>query len=245
MGKAAKIVFVAGTIVVIVVLVIVFLVVSNLDKIVKKVIETEGSAALGTELAVGKVEIDLTEAEGSLAGLTVRNPPGFESDHAFEMDRISLTLDPTSIGSDEIVLKEIAVDGAHLTYEDRGGANNLKTILNHLEQAPETEQPADEPLLVIERFKLHAAQVTVIHPELEEPLSLTLPDLVLQDIGRVGAGETATSAAKQIMRPILDATVDAAKQRAKDELEGRVKQQLDEEKGKALDSLKNKLLGGK
>jgi uncharacterized protein involved in outer membrane biogenesis len=243
MGKAIKILFVGGAIVVIVVIVLVFVVVSNLDKVVERLVETEGTAALGTDVGLEGVEITLTEASGALSGMTVGNPSGFEARNAFELNRIELSIDPSSIGSDEIVLNEVTVDGAHLTYEQQEGGSNLQTILDHLESVTEDSSETDDPLLVIESFLLRAAQVTVIHPELDDPLSLTLPDIALRDVGREGAGATAASAAKQIIGPLLDATIDAAKQRAKEELEARVEQELEDRKADAVDSLTRKLLG--
>jgi len=243
MGKSIRIVLIGGGVLIIVVVIATFVLISNLDKIVKHVVETVGSEVVGTKVALDSAEIKLQDASGSLSGLTVRNPSGFESPYAFELGRIQLTIDTASLGSDEIVLSEITVDRAHLTYEQQADANNLQTILDNLESAPDEPESAEDVLLVVETFRLHEAQVTVMHPELDEPLELTLPDVVLRDIGRVGAGATAASAAKQIIGAVLDATVDAAKQRAKDELEERLRQEVDERKQDAVESLKDRLLG--
>ena len=70
-----------------------------------------------------------------------------------------------------------------------------------------------------------------------------LPDIVLHDIGRVGAGVTAQEAARQIIDPVLDKAMDAAKDRAKQEIEAIATQELERQKGKALDSVSKKLFG--
>jgi hypothetical protein len=96
---------------------------------------------------------------------------------------------------------------------------------------------------ILETFRLVGAEVTLIHDRLEESLELRLPDVVLNDIGRVGSGETASSAAKQIIGPVLTQTLNAAKERAREELEQIVRDEIEERKQEAVESLKDKLLG--
>lgn len=52
---------------------------SNLDSIVKKVIETAGTEVAGVKVSVGDVKISLSEGKATIAGLTVANPPGFSA----------------------------------------------------------------------------------------------------------------------------------------------------------------------
>jgi hypothetical protein len=248
MGKAIRIGLVVGAIAAIVVAVLVTVVLSKLDEIVAHVVETTGSRVAGTRVSLDSASVKLKAASAELRGLRIDNPPGFDSDAAFELGKILVDIDTSSLGGDEIVLTEVRVEQAHLTYEYRGATSNLQTILDHVESAsaePATGDGEEEegPLLVIETFRMLGSRVTLLHDELEEPLELELDDVVLTDVGRVGAGESAADAAKQILRPILDRAVDAAKRRAREELESRVKEELDERKNEAVESLEDKLLG--
>lgn len=245
MGKLIKIVLATVLVLIVLVVVAVVFLVSNLDDIVKRVVEQVGSDTMGTEVTLDSAEISLGDANGTLSGLTIANPDGFESANAFQLGAITIGIDPSAFSAEEIVLPQVVVDQAHLTFEQKGDRNNLQTLLDALESGPEETGEAEEPeaTLVIQEFRLSGAKVTVIHDRLDEPLDLTLADIVLKDIGRVGAGETAASAAKQIIEPILDRTVDAAKKRAEDELRQRVEQEVEKQKQDAVDSLKDKLLG--
>jgi uncharacterized protein involved in outer membrane biogenesis len=246
-GKTLKIVIGAGAVLIVVVAAVALYLLSNLDEYVRRAVERVGSDVTGTEVTLASAEISLKSTEGVLEGLAIANPSGFESATAFELDRIGLALELASLGSEEIVLREVTIDGARLTFEQRGEANNLQTLLDHVDSAPEEPAAGDETAdvrLVIESFRFTNARVTVLHDRLEEDLELTIPDIVLRDIGRVGAGATVSSAAKQILDPILDRTVAAARERAGEELERRAREELDRRKDEAIDSLKKKVLGG-
>ncbi|TNE36601.1 MAG: hypothetical protein EP347_10695, partial [Alphaproteobacteria bacterium] len=67
----------------------VFFLTSNLDGLVKNLVEKYGSEATGTKVALGSVAIDLTGGAVTLGELSVANPAGFESSHAFKMKNIS------------------------------------------------------------------------------------------------------------------------------------------------------------
>ena len=51
------------------------------------------------------------EDPDEIRGLVIGNPDGFESDHAFSLDRIGLVIDTGSITSDVIRIKQVLVEG--------------------------------------------------------------------------------------------------------------------------------------
>ena len=225
-----------------------WLLVSNLDRLVERVVEDVGSETLGTAVALDGATVSLGEASAGLRGLTIANPAGFDSPYAFELGAIDASLDPGSVTTPEIVLPAIVVDRALITFEQKGVQNNLQALLEGLDSGGESSdagstESSSDVRLVIQEFRLSGAGVTVIQEQLGEPLTLTLPDLVLRDIGRVGAGVTAEQAARQIAEPILDRARRAASDRLRQELEGRARDELDRQKDKALDRLGDKLLG--
>ena len=70
-----------------------YLLVGNLDKILKGAIEGVGSELLGVPVTVASVELDLKSGTGQISGITVANPAGFQAVNAFQMDMIRLGLD--------------------------------------------------------------------------------------------------------------------------------------------------------
>ena len=61
---------------------------SNLDGLVKQIIERTGSELTGTAVRLGAVEIDLTSGRGTLRNLRVANPDGFSGADVFSLGAI-------------------------------------------------------------------------------------------------------------------------------------------------------------
>lgn len=243
MKKPLKIALIAGAVVAALVLVAVIAVGSNLNHIVKKVVTSTGTEMLGTRVSLGEVKLALTEGSGGLYRLTIANPPGFSEANAFELDEVSLKLEIASVTTDEIVIDRVVIDGARVLLEEKGGATNLKTLSDRLTQTPTdsggtsgqpTEPTAETegPRLVIREFRFTNAHVRVVSEKLAGESSATLPDIVLKDIGRNGAGVTAAEATKQILAPLMRKTIEAAGRKL-----------LEKEAGKGLRGLLDKALG--
>jgi uncharacterized protein involved in outer membrane biogenesis len=249
MSKLVRIVLGIAGVLVVIAGIAVWLLVSNLDSIVRRVVEDVGSATLGTTVSLDSATVSLGDASAVLRGLSIANPRGFDAPHAFQLGAIAVSIDPASATTNEIVLPKIVVDQARLAFEQKGANNNLQTLLNNIDSGAGESggsgsgDEADDIRLVIREFQLNGAEMTLQHDQLAEPINFTLPDIVLRDIGRVGAGVTAEEAVRQIIDPVLDKAMAAAKVRAKQEIEGLARQELDQQKDKAMDSMRNKLFG--
>ena len=224
----------------------VWLLASNLDNIAKRAIETVGSDALGTPVRVNSVAISLADASAKVSGLTIANPRGFYAENAFTLDSIEIAIDANSIGSPEIVLPKIVVNQPSLNYEQQGGVSNLQTLLDNLQRgssqsSARAEAEGDELKLVIKEFRVSGTQASVVHDRLPAPLDLELGDIVLRNIGREGAGVTAASAAQQIMKPLLERAMQAGQAKAEEQIEALVRKEMDKQKDKALDAIRDKL----
>ncbi|MDG2070530.1 MAG: hypothetical protein P8J55_02085 [Pseudomonadales bacterium] len=75
------------------------------------------SEVLGVEVDVAKVEISTFRGKGSISGLTITNSADYESPHAITIDDLSVHVDPGSMGSDKMHIKEIIIDDVSLSYE--------------------------------------------------------------------------------------------------------------------------------
>jgi uncharacterized protein involved in outer membrane biogenesis len=233
----------------VIVAVAVWLLASNLDGIVKRVIEDVGSETVGTSVSLSSVEISLKDAKATLNGLKIANPKGFDEPNAFELGGIAVTIDPKTVTGNEVVMPSIIIDQAALTFVQSGGSNNLETLLNNMDSGSDasagddSQAEATDMLIVIEELQLNGASMTLISDQLSKSLSLTLPDVTVRDIGKRGAGVTPEEAAELIIEPIIKQAEVAAKNRIKDELKSRAKEKAEGEKGKFLDSAKKKLFG--
>ena len=205
---------------------------SNLNGIVAGVIESQGSAATQTSVQVTGVDIQLADASAALSGLSVGNPEGF-SGNAIELGGFSVKLDASSLTSDTIVVKDITVDGARINILQQTGGNNLQKLLANLramvpEEAPESEAAGKK--VIIDQFTLNGASASVSIPELNETREVSLPSIVVRDIGRESNGATAAQVAEQILRPVVEKAIASASVEA-------AKDRVGKEIGKAVDGL--------
>jgi hypothetical protein len=229
---AKQIIFgVIGAAIVVAVIAVV-VVVNRVDRYVADTVEDYGTATTGTGVSVGSVDIAVTEGRGALGRLTIDNPDGFETDYALRLDDIRLAVALSSIASNVPVVSDAVVDGAHLNVEQRGDATNLTEIQRHMTQtAEDTPQAEAEPeaRIMIDRFRLTNASLTLTSDVLDQPETLELDDVVVEGIGRDRGGATYGEATEAVLTPILAAARTAAQDRLRDAAGDAVRDELREE----------------
>lgn len=140
------------------------LLVSNLDSIVEAAIEKYGSEMTGTAVRVGGVAIEISTGKGTIRDLTIANPAGFESAHAFRLGEITLDIDVGSIATREpVVIDAIVIRAPEVTYEvNASGRTNLAAIQANLQRyrGDTGEAAGDATPLKIERFVFEEGRVS-------------------------------------------------------------------------------------
>ncbi|TCI03733.1 AsmA family protein [Corallincola luteus] len=234
LGIVGVVVIVAG--------VLIYGVLSNLDSIVKTLVEKVGSDVTKVEVTLDSVNIKLTDGRGELQGLTLGNPTGFGSDYLFDLNDIVLDIDPASLTKDVYVINEIKVDGAKLIAEQKGGSTNLQALLKGMqsgaqkpaEQQPKESQPAEagaDVKLAVEKFTLSNNAVTLMTEQFGEH-KITMPTIALTNLGSASKGltpeqltsEIVSQITKQVEKRVTEELKKLAeekvKEKAKDKLEG-------------------------
>jgi hypothetical protein len=185
----------------------------RLDGAVAAAIERHGSALTGTSVDVDGVDLALSAGRVDLAGLTVGNPRGYDTDYAVRIGSAAVELDIGSLAGAVPVIQELVLDGALINAEQRAAASNLTDIQQHA-TAPSDQPPADDPgRIVVERFRVRNARVLLTSEHLGEPEELPLRDVVVENIGSATGGATYSEAAEAMLLPILAAARSAAAER--------------------------------
>ena len=219
----------------------VVLVITQADRVVADAVETYGSAAVGTDVGVSGVDLALADGKGTLDQLTIGNPEGYSTDYAVRIDDTELTLDLASLSGEVPVVTAMLLTGAHINAEQRGDATNLTDIQELMGSSDGSAQDTTEGRIIIDRFRLANARVTLTSDLLSAPEELTLEDVVVERIGRTAGGATYSEAAEQILSPILAAARAAVQARlrsaAADAAREEVQEKLEEEAGDRLRDL--------
>jgi len=213
-----------------------FLLVSNIDGIVKNVIETVGTRMTGTSVAVSSVQIDIIEGKGSILGLTIANPKGYPKGDALSFAELTLDLDIKSVNSQPVIIDQVVVDGTTVNYYGKGQDSNLAQIYNRMDQGGSsgggsgsgggTTAEGEDTLLIIDDFRFtNSLMTTEIEGVPEASRQLRIPDVTASQVGRAEGGVTPEQAAKEIIEPLLDQAIETAKNALEDEVKDRAKEE--------------------
>lgn len=222
MGKMLKWILIGAGALVVVVAGVLFFALSQLDSIVKAVVEKVGSDVTGTKVTLNDVDISLKSGSGSLRGFTVQNPDGFKKDDAFAFDQVSVTLDIASVFptvKDPIVVKDVTVVKPRIIYDISDKGSNFDKIKQNAESktgagkgsapaqksAPAAKDEKPAPKIIIEKLTMTDGSVAVRHHLMaDKKISAPLPNIQLKDIGKDKGGATPSEIAQRIFASVQE-----------------------------------------
>jgi uncharacterized protein involved in outer membrane biogenesis len=116
----------------------------SLDGRVKAAIEEYGSAMTLSEVRVEGVNLDLRGGRGTIRGITVANPDGFPSGAAVSLAGIEMAIEPASLRTSPLVVREIHVGEPRVTVvltED--GRMNIDALRRNVGDYPDRVEAAE------------------------------------------------------------------------------------------------------
>ena len=177
-----------------------------LDSIVKSGIEVVGSNLLGTVVTVDSVSLSPLSGQGSISGLRVENPEGFESQYAFELDSVLVSIDVNSVFTDAAEIESIVIMQPVITYETKIASDNIRTLLDNLDEGdapssdPETEDDSAQQIIIRE-FRMVGSQLNFVSALVSAPI--TLADIEIRDIGAEGGSASAANAVRVVLQELV------------------------------------------
>lgn len=201
-----------------------------------KGVEKGGTLALGTETTVGGASLNLLSGSVGLDELAIRNPEGFQSKHAFQVDSIGVQTDVGSLMSDKIRIDEIRIASPAITLEVNTSGTNLGHLMDNLEKlsggggsAPE-ESSGGGKKMSIGRLVIETPKVSVVQSLLSKnEAKLTLPTLTMEEVGNdLTMAELMEKILGLVMAAVSEAQIDGQlKGLLKGKIPGDLKKQLD------------------
>lgn len=231
---------------------------SNLGSIIKTAVEEAGSEVTQVSVTLTEVNVDkLTDGEAALRGLKVGNPSGFNTDSALKLGEVSVKVDPTTVTSDVIVVKEVVIAAPEVTYEFGSGGSNIGTIQKNVEKAAGGASSGGDsgggspsggdgggPKLVIENLYVRDGKVNVSADFLKgQSQGAKLPSIHLKDIGKSGGSSNGATPA-EVAEKVIAAISKAATQAVGNMNVGAIKDALGKELGGAAAGIQKSLEKG-
>lgn len=178
-----------------------------LNSAVKKGLEVAGPRVAGVETRVEAVRLSPFTGRGEATGLFVGNPEGYRAPSAIEVGRATISLKPTSVFSDKIIVRSVRLEAPIITLEARLDGNNLSQIVENITEAMGAglESLSGEPARVeVRELVIADARVKLGLSALGgKSMSLPLPEIRLEDLGSGPEGITLGELAREILNEIL------------------------------------------
>jgi len=154
----------------------------NLDRILKRTVETEGSSSLQLSTTLNRAHLSLLGGMLHLNRLDIASPKGFSAPHMLEVGDVDLAVRYGELRKDPIHVQSLIVKQPRLVIEQSNGALNFRTAMDRMPPSRPSEKPIK---LIIDELKMEDAQV-VIHPGLpgvRQEIAVPVPSITLKDVG--------------------------------------------------------------
>ncbi len=208
-----------GAIVVVVIVAAAFVLLGNINTLVKEGVEQTAPLVLKAPVELQSVDISVFFGSGELNGFRVGNPKGYKTDYAFNMKSLQVELDTASVTSDKIHIKSITIDAPDIVFEGGFKKSNLSQLQANAEAfaggGGDKGKSADNGAgkkLQIDRLIIRNGTISVSMGLLQgKKLSVPLPTLELTDIGK-DKDASAADVLKEVLAAVNGAAIPAVQQ---------------------------------
>jgi uncharacterized protein involved in outer membrane biogenesis len=194
------------------------------DALIADAIRTYGPQITGVPVKLGGVKLEPAEGTFVLSHLELGNPKGFKTPHALVVEQVQIKLDVSSLTKDVIHIQKVSIAKPQVSYEHASGASNLDVIQRNVESyiaahsaggqgaGNDAEKGAGstQKKVVIDQFSMLGARADVSAEALQgQGLTVTLPDVQLNDIGKKAGGVSPAAATSQIVAGVRQSVMHA------------------------------------
>jgi AsmA family len=202
---------------------------SSRDVLIKRAIEHYGPQLTGVAVTVKSVKLEPLDGTGAINGLELGNPQGFSAAHALSLGQARLAVEPATLTSAVVHIKEISLEAPAITYERGPQGDNLSAIQKHIQsQLPKSEpnakgasKDAPQRKFIVDHVQVRQAKVSY-----GGLATVELPDVHLRDLGKRKGGGTAAELADEVWKELsrvaiarAPAAIEGLRDKAKDAAE--------------------------
>lgn len=192
---------------------------------VKCCAEKIGPSFTGTPIALENCEINLYKGAVGFDGFALDNPHGCKAEKAASLGTARVEIDPLSLTSDVVVIREITIKDLFLSYDRLEGKSNIDHIVDHAtgadksaeksadekqpetttevkptEETAESKNAAVEKKVIIDKITISGIKLSLFGMPVAVPV-----DVNLKDIGRESNGIGIADAFDTVCEKILNA----------------------------------------
>lgn len=175
------------------------------EETLRKAIVERGPEVTGSRVDLARLSISPFSGSATIGGLAIWNPAGFSETEALKLGDFNIDLDPMSLLSDPIHIREIRIVAPEIRIEPQRGGTNLAALQKNIEAftgpAPEEDEAA--PGVRIDHLYLEGARLVVGGGAIGfSDRAMTLADIHLEAIGG-SEGVPAAEAARLALNALM------------------------------------------
>lgn len=214
MKKVLRVVLVLVVILVLAVIAAVF----YMGAIVERSVETVGPRVTQVDVQLDAANVSMLTGNGSLKGLMVGNPKGYDAPSAIKAEEISVGIQPGSVFADKLVVRSVKIVSPEITLVGLGG-DNLRKIMDNVQSAtggpsgPKEDEGAARKLQV-DDLLITNGMVNVVLPGVGSA-KVGLPVIHLTDMGKGAEGITPAELSAKVLDAVLQQATAVARDPAK------------------------------
>ncbi|MEX0777534.1 MAG: AsmA family protein [Phycisphaeraceae bacterium] len=187
-----------------------------IDHIALRGVEHSASSALGVNTTLRSIHLGLLSGGASMDEMKVSNPQGFKTNHFLKFDTSEVKVSLGSLTSDLVEIPSLIISDIDINLEkDAKGQANYKVILDSMKKTDDGQKPAAKEgkkyvirQVVFKNVSVHADVVQI--GGLFKPVTVTVPEIRLQNVGSGGDNAKAMSEVTSIfVHAILDQAIKA------------------------------------
>lgn len=219
----------------------------GLDPVVKGVVESAGTEALGKPVTLESATLRPFAGHVALTGLVLPNADGFEEPEFLSTGFVEVKARPMSFFSDTVEVSEITIDAPKITLEVSLQGSNLGAIQKKLEEKAGKKEKGEEPAtsgdskplrMVVERIRVTQGTVVLAQSAFgKDREEFVLDEFVIEDLHSEDA-EKVTTMPRILQRVVAGVLEQVAK---KNDLPPEVLQVLQQGGLPGLDEVQNQM----
>jgi uncharacterized protein involved in outer membrane biogenesis len=175
----------------------------NLNRIVRRTIETQATHSLTLQTRLDSARLSLFGGKLTLGDLTIASPQGYDAPHMLALDSGTVQVSYGELNDDPVRIQSMTLNRPKLVIEQSQGKFNFQVLSDLVSQTP----PDRERLrVVIDRLTIQEASVVLRPglPGLEQEIVVAVPTVELSNVG-TGEGAQNGAAIKDVVMEVISA----------------------------------------
>jgi hypothetical protein len=174
------------------------------NSLIRSAVENNASESLGVKTTLGSANLGLFGGKLALGNLKIGSPKGYTADEMFTLGELGLGVNYGDLRKDPVRVSSITIDKPKAVLEYVDGKFNFQALMDQM--APSKSEPVK---LIIDELTVKDAMVEVHAPMLPTPITVTIPTVVLKQVG-TGEGAQNGAAIKDVVGAVMSALAASA-----------------------------------